>query len=137
MNHDRWLPAFFAVAACSWMPHWSCHYYRLETESSFIVGSWDYTFIDSVLSMMVYSCLIALNIVAVVRQGIRPIAALLSGLGHIAIGSIHVARLIRPFRFEIFDHPWPLGASAREVAMVIGFGIVCLAVSRYTWRRAL
>jgi len=135
MNADRWLPAFFAVVACSWMPHWSCHYYRLETSSSFIVGSWDFTRSDSVLSIIVYSGLIGLNIAAVVATSVRPVAALLSGLGHSAIGVVHAIRLSRPFRFEVFDHAWPLGASAREVAIVLGFGILCLGVARYTWRR--
>jgi hypothetical protein len=135
MRIDRWLPAFFAVAACSWMPHWSCHYYRLETGSSFVVGAWNFTPLDSVISMVVYSGLIALNVVAVARDRVRPLAALISGIGHVAIGGIHVVRLIRPFRFEVFDHQWSASASAREVAMVLGFGILCLGVARYTWRR--
>jgi hypothetical protein len=136
MTNDRWLPAFFGFAACSWMPHWSCHYYRLETHSSFVVGSWEFTRADSMISMVVYSGLIALNLVAVVRHGARPLAALLSGLGHVAIGGIHVVRLVRPFRFEVLDHPWSMGASAREVVLVLGFGILCLCVARYTWRHA-
>jgi len=118
------------------MPHWSCHYYRLETSSAFVVGSWDFTPSDSVLSMIVYSGLIGLNIVAVVVARVRPVAALLSGFGHSTIGVVHVVRLSRPFRFEVFDHAWPLGASSREVAIVVGFGILCLGVARYTWRRA-
>jgi len=136
MSASRWLPAFFAVAACSWMPHWSCHYYRLETSSSFIVGSWDFTRSDSVLSMIVYSGLIGLSIAAIVVAIVRPVAALLSGLGHSVIGVVHAVRLSRPFRFEVFDHACPLGASVREVAIVVGFGILCLGVARYTWRRA-
>jgi len=36
---ESWRQIFFAIAACSWMPHWACHYYRLETNSSFVVGS--------------------------------------------------------------------------------------------------
>src|SRR5438874_2352981 len=36
---ESWRRTFFAVAACSWMPHWSCHYYRLETGSSFVARS--------------------------------------------------------------------------------------------------
>lgn len=66
------LPLFFAVAACSWMPHWSCHYHRLES----------------------------------------------------------------PFRFEVIGWPWPLGASLREVGLVIGFGLACLAVAWRTRRAA-
>jgi len=134
MSASRWLPAFFAVAACSWMPHWSCHYYRLETSSSFIVGSWSFAPLDSMLSMVVYSGLIGLNIAAVVVTRARPVAALLSGLGHSAIGVVHAVRLSRPFRFEVFDHAWPLGASAREVAILLGFGILCFFVAWYTFR---
>ena len=42
VNKNTWIPVFFAVAACSWMPNWACHYYRLETGSSFVVGSWEF-----------------------------------------------------------------------------------------------
>ena len=90
------LSVFFAVAACSWMPHRSCHDYRLETASSFVVGTWELTPAASALHMPVYT-----------------------------------VRLVRPFRFEVFDLPWSMAASAREVAIVIGFGVLCCVVA---WR---
>ena len=129
MKGERWLPGFFAVAACSWMPHWACHYYRLETASSFVVGRLEFTPRDSVVSMVVYSALIALNIAAVMRAPARAWAALLTGLGHSVIGGVHVVRLLHPFRFEVFGYPWSTGASAREVAIVLGFGILSLCVA--------
>ena len=130
-SRERWLPVFFGVAACSWMPHWSCHYYRLETGSSFVVGSWSLSPAASVLHMLVYTALIALSLAAIVMPWLRPISALLSGVLHLTIGSVHVVRLARGFRFEVFNLPWPRGASAREVAIVIGFGILCILVA---WR---
>jgi len=121
---------FFAIAACSWMPHWACHYYRLETNSSFVVGGWEFTRFDSVASLLIYSVLIAINLFAVVRIGYRRAAAIFSGILHVSIGSLHAYRLMKPFRFEVFGHGWPLTASLREVLIVVPFGLVCLWMAR-------
>jgi hypothetical protein len=128
---EQWQRVFFAVAACSWMPHWACHYYRLETNSSFVVGSWEFTRIDSAASLLIYSALIALNLIAIGRIGYRPAAAIVSGILHLSIGSLHAYRLIKPFRFEVFDHAWPLTASLREVLVVVPFGLLCLWMARH------
>jgi len=112
------------------MPHWACHYYRLETNSSFVVGSWEFTRFDSVASLLIYSALIAINLIAVVRVAHRSIAGILSGVLHLSIGGLHVYRLIKPFRFEVFGHPWPLNASLREVLIVVPFGLLCLWMAR-------
>lgn len=126
---------FFGVAACSWMPHWSCHYYRLETRSSFVVGSWEFSPSDSLVQMAIYTGLISLNLGAIVFDRLRLAAALLSGVVHTLIGLVHVVRLFRPFRFEVFNLPWSQGASTREIAIVIGFGVMCLAVAKSVRRR--
>src|SRR5881628_2839660 len=89
-SEGRGLPLFFGVAACSWMPHWACHYYRLETGTSFVVGSWEFTRLDSTASLLVYTILIGINLVAISWLQWRRSAALLSGLLHLAIGSLHV-----------------------------------------------
>jgi hypothetical protein len=112
------------------MPHWACHYYRLETNSSFVVGSWEFTRFDSVVSLLIYSALIAINLIAIVRVAHRSIAGILSGVLHLSIGGLHVYRLIKPFRFEVFGHPWPLNASLREVLIVVPFGLLCLWMAR-------
>jgi hypothetical protein len=117
------------------MPHWSCHYYRLETGSSFIVGGWQVSPAASAVHMVVYSGLIALSLAAITAPRIRSVAALLSGILHLSIGGIHAVRLLRPFRFEVFNLPWSTGASAREVAIVVGFGVICLAVAWSTRRQ--
>ena len=132
---ELWLPVFFGVAACSWMPHWSCHYYRLETGSSFIVGGWEFSRAASLAHMALYTVLISMSLAAIAFHGFRAIAALLSGVFHLAIGAVHAVRLLRPFRFEVFNLPWPRGASAREVVIVTGFGLLCLAVAWSAWRR--
>ncbi len=116
-----WLQLFFGLAACSWMPHWACHYYRLETGTSFVVGSWEFTRLDSAASLLVYTLLIGINLVAISWLVWRRSAALLSGLLHLAIGSLHVYRLWSPFRFEVFGYAWPQGASFREAIIVIPF----------------
>jgi hypothetical protein len=131
----RWLPVFFGVAACSWMPHWSCHYYRLETASSFVVGSWEFSPAASIVHMLVYTGLIAFSLGAIVVPLLRPWSALLSGLLHIVIGIVHIVRLVRPFRFEVFNLAWPRGASIREAVIVLGFGAMCLAVAWLTRQR--
>jgi len=124
------LKTFFAFAACSWVPHWSCHYYRLETGSSFVVGSWEFSQFDSVMSLLIYSGLIFANIACVVRVEPRRVVALLSGLLHIGIGSLHAYRLAAPFRFEVFGYNWSQKASLREAVIVIPFGILCLWMAR-------
>jgi hypothetical protein len=123
------LPFFFALSACSWMPHWACHYYRLETGTSFVVGSWNYSPMDSYLSLVVYSILIGLNVLAVGIPRVRITSAMASGLLHLAIGSLHIYRLWSPFTFEVFGYEWSLDASLREVLIVVPFGILCLVVA--------
>lgn len=121
---------FFALAACSWMPHWSCHYYRLETGSSFVVGSWEFSRLDSATSLFVYTALISINLFTIVRLSWRRAAAIMSGLLHLVIGSLHMYRLFDPFRFEVFGYDWSQGASLREVLVVIPFGLLCLWIGR-------
>jgi hypothetical protein len=87
-----------------------------------------------VISMVVYSALVVLNILAVTKLGLRPIAALASGLLHLTLGTLHIARLIHPFRSEVLGHPWPLASSLREVLIVVPFGLACLAVAYVTRR---
>ena len=126
---ESWRRIFFAIAACSWMPHWACHYYRLETGSSFVVGSWEFTRFDSATSLLIYCVLIAINLFAIVRLSYRRTAAMLSGVVHLAIGSLHLFRLFKPFRFEVFGYQWSQGASLREVLIVIPFGCLCLWIA--------
>ncbi len=120
---------FFGLAACSWMPHWACHYYRLETQSAFVVGSWTFSPFDSGVSLLIYSALIALNLLAISAERYRVMAAAVTGLGHLALGSLHVYRLLRPFRFEVFGYPWSAGASLREALIVVPFGVLSLFVA--------
>jgi hypothetical protein len=129
MRESR-LRLFFAVAACSWMPHWSCHYYRLETGSSFAVGSWEFSRLDSLASLLVYSVLIGVNLAAIGWLQVRSPAAILSGLLHLTLGSLHVYRLFNPFRFEVFGYPWSQASSLREAILVIPFGVLCLLMAR-------
>jgi hypothetical protein len=123
------LRIFFGVAACSWMPHWACHYYRLETHSSFVVGSWIFSTRDSVVSLCFYSILIALNLAAIQFERYRVVAAGASGIGHLIIGSLHVYRLVDPFRFEVFGYSWSYAASLREVMIVVPMALLSLVVA--------
>jgi hypothetical protein len=47
------------------MPHWSCHYYRLETGSNFVVGSWEFSRFDSAVSLLIYTAFIVINLIAI------------------------------------------------------------------------
>ena len=125
----RFLRIFFGLAACSWMPHWACHYYRLETQSAFVVGSWNFSPVDSSVSLLIYSALVALNLLSISAERYWITAAALTGIGHLAIGSLHVYRLLRPFRFEVFGYSWTSGASLREALIVIPFGLLSLFVA--------
>ena len=128
-KQQNWLPVFFGIAAASWMPHFSCHYYRLETGSSFVVGNLDFSILDSVLFMLFYLGLVVLNIIAISKRRIRFIAALSSGILHLALGIIHIFRLFTGFNFEVFGYQWSMGASIREILIVIPFGIICIAAA--------
>lgn len=112
------------------MPHWSCHYYRLETGSSFVVGSWEFSRLDSAASLFIYTALISINLFAIVRLSWRRATAILSGLLHLFIGGLHVYRLFNPFRFEVFGYYWSQSASLREVMILIPFGLICLWMAR-------
>ncbi len=129
LGSEKFLVFFYGLAACSWMPHWACHYYRLETRSTFIVGKWKFSVRHSVLSLLVYSFLIAMNLVAIGFGEYRVFSATISGLGHLSIGLLHLYRLWRPFHFEVFGYEWSHGASLREVAIIIPFGLLCLVVA--------
>jgi hypothetical protein len=111
------------------MPHWACHYYRLETHSSFIVGSWNYSSADSIVSLLIYTCLVILNLSAIQIERYRVIAAGLSGLGHVGLGVLHVYRLMHPFTFEVFGYSWSQMASLREVLIVLPIGVLSLIVA--------
>ena len=123
------LRIFFGLAACSWMPHWACHYYRLETQSAFVVGSWTFSPVDSSISLLIYSALVALNLLSISVERCRVLAAAVTGIGHLALGSLHVYRLLQPFRFEVFGYPWSAAASLREALIVIPFGLLSLFVA--------
>jgi hypothetical protein len=111
------------------MPHWGCHYYRLETHSGFVVGSWAFSSTDSLVSLLIYSLVIALNLLAIQFERYRIMAALLTGIGHLGIGSLHAYRLFYPFTFEVFGYSWTHGASLREVIIVVPFGLLSLVVA--------
>jgi len=126
---NKIIPVFFAVVACSWMPHWSCHYYRLETRSSFVVGRWTFTNLDSYLAILLYSILIIFNFISVNYYKSRFLSALLSGISHVILGILHIVRLIHPFKFEVFGSQWSRAASLRELLVVLPFGICCIIMA--------
>ena len=129
MRKDIWIPIFFGIVACSWMPHWSCHYYRIETGSTFIVGNLNFSVFDSLLFMLIYSVLIWINLLSISIVKFRFIAALSSGIFHLTLGFIHITRFINPFQFEIFNLEWSMDSSLREIIIVFPFGILCIAVA--------
>lgn len=76
-----------------------------------------------------YSFLIAINLMAIGSAEYRVLSAMISGVGHLSIGLLHVYRLWRPFHFEVFGHEWSRDASLREAAIVVPFGLLCLVVA--------
>ncbi len=80
--------------------------------------------------MLVYTALITINLIAIIRLDYRQVALFLSGIIHLSLGSLHAYRLFRPFRFEVFGHQWSQAASLREALIVIPFGLACLWVAR-------
>ena len=127
--NTRCLRIFYGLSACSWVPHWACHYYRLETGSTFVVGSWAFSSFDSFVSLVIYSVLIGLNLLAISAERYQTIAAALTGIGHLSLGALHIYRLLHPFTFEVFGYSWSYGASLREVLIVVPFGLLSLFVA--------
>lgn len=136
-DSDKALVFFYGLAACSWVPHWACHYYRLETRSTFKVGSWNFSRPDSLVSLIVYGLLIAMNLASISLVEWRVVSATISGVGHLSLGLLHVYRLWYPFDFEVFGHEWSRGASLREVIIVVPFGLLCFAVAAMISYRVL
>lgn len=106
------------------MPHWACHYYRLETHSTFVVGSWAFSPRDSFVSLVIYSVLITLNLLAISVGRYQFVAAALTSIGHLSLGLLHLDRLLHPFTFEVLGYTWTSGASLREVLIVVPFGLL-------------
>ena len=119
---------FFALGACAWVPHWACHYYRLETNSAFIVGSWEFSRADSIGAMAIYSLLIVMNLAAVEVRSLRFPAGVIAGMLHLAFAALHVWRIAHPFPFVVFGYAWPLGASLREALILAAFGAMSVWV---------
>jgi uncharacterized membrane protein len=126
---NAWLlRIYFGIAACSWMPHWACHYYRLETHSSFVVGFWAFSSTDSIVALLIYGGLVVLNLLAIQNEKHRLVAATVTGIGHLTIGLLHAFRLVYPFTFEVFGYPWSYGASLREAIISVPFALLSLLV---------
>lgn len=123
------IPIFFGFIACSWMPHWSCHYYRLETHSSFIVGNFNFSNFDSWIFMMIYSLLIGMNLVSISYANVRYYTALSSGILHFVLAIIHIIRIFKPFTFVVFGFDWSMGSSLREIIVLFFLGALCFIVS--------
>lgn len=133
---QKLLALFYGVAACSWVPHWACHYYRLETGSNFKVGRWNFSAAESAVSLIVYGFLIVINLAAIPFEQYRVFSATISGVGHISLGLLHVYRLRRPFDFEVFGYKWSRGASLREALIVFPFGFLCFLVAAMSKSKA-
>ena len=109
-----WIPLLFALLACSWVPHFTCHYYRLETGSSFVVGQWQFSRGHSVIMTGIYSLLVLLGLTAIMRPEVRLPLVIGSAFLHGALAFLHLYRLNRWFRFEVLGYPWSRQSSIRE-----------------------
>ena len=117
------------------MPHWSCHYYRLETGSTFVVGSYSFSIAASLFAMFVYSAIILASLFAIVTPVMRTPVAIISGVMHLAFAALHAYRIVEPFRFEVLGYPWSHEASIREVGIVGLFGVFSIALGLSLRRR--
>jgi hypothetical protein len=130
-KNEKLTKIFFAISACSWMPHWSCHYYKIETNSPFIVGPIEYTNTASIISMVVYSVFIGMNLISIISDKYRIPSSLITGIFHLAIAGLHVIRIINPFPFVVFGYSWSLSASLRESIIVGIWGLLSIYVFQY------
>lgn len=81
------------------------------------------------LAILVYSILAGSNVVAVGVTTVRSSVLLVSGVAHLVIGFLHLARVVRPFRFEVLGHAWSRGSSLREAVLALGLGVLCLGMA--------
>src|SRR5690348_9086158 len=95
-----------ALSALSWMPHWACHYYRLETASRFVAGAWEFSRGDSVAALFIYGSLIAGGLACIKFQTARSYYLLVSGFLHIVIASFQLYRLAAGLPFIVFSYEW-------------------------------
>jgi hypothetical protein len=129
LTGERTVDLLFAIAACSWLPHLSCHYYRLETDSSFVVGAVEFTRSGSMAMMLVYGTLSTSNLCALVYPQVRFASLLITGSLHSVLGLLHLYRLIYPFTFIVFGYAWTSASSLREAIMALLFGVLCVCIA--------
>jgi hypothetical protein len=111
------------------MPFWFCHYFRLETGTSFAIYTIDFSFTDSYLLLALFSLAILFSVLSISIFRLRFASVVLAGILHLIITAIHIARLIHPFRFEVFNIEMPMSGSKRELLFGIPLVIACIAVA--------
>jgi hypothetical protein len=79
--------------------------------------------------MAIYASLIFANLWATTDRRPRIAVAAVSGSLHLGFAGLHLYRLYRPFRFEVFSYPWPFEASLREAVILSMFGTLSLFVA--------
>ncbi|HEX9829217.1 MAG TPA: hypothetical protein VGB10_03315 [Bacteroidota bacterium] len=52
---------------------------------------------------------LAMSLASISVEKLRFPSALLSGVGHLFLGSLHVYRLFDPFTFKVFGYAWSRG----------------------------
>lgn len=70
-SKENFAQLFSGTVACSFMPHWACHYYRIETGSSFAVADWAFSFADSFLFLLIYAILITAAMLSIALPSLR------------------------------------------------------------------
>lgn len=134
----RLVSIFFGASACSWMPHAALHYHRLETKSSFIIGTHVMTRRESYAALFILLLLVGFNLACIRIRSLRGTVALFSGLGHTLTGCGLILLLFDRTPLVVLDYAWTRGASFRLALLVLPFGLISLALGAWLsiWRRS-
>ena len=116
----------WAILSCTYMPHLSCHYYKLATNSSFIVGNWQMDLKDSIILIIFYFLLISGCILSIICRQIRKPIGIIAIAVHSSLGIIHLLRIAYPFKFKIFNIEWPMHSSILEVILSIPCALLAI-----------
>jgi hypothetical protein len=116
----------WALLGYTYIPHLSCHYYKLATNSTFIVANWQMDLKDSIIMIIFYFSLAGSCILAILFRQIRKPIGIIAMAVHLTLGIIHFIRIWYPFKFEVFNIEWPLHSSLLEVFISIPCAFLAL-----------
>ena len=104
----------------------SVHVIRIETDSNFTIGEYNFPEFLSILLLAFLICLIIIIILSVQFDRLRFPALLTTVIFLLTIIFIQIVRLVEGHSMKILDTEWPLPASFKETIILIVFSMFCI-----------